>query len=43
MAKELMRVAGDHRRAGDAIAMGLQYEDADTAARIRAFLERRRR
>ena len=43
MAKELMRVVGDHRRAGDAIAMGLQYEDADTAARIRAFLDRRKR
>jgi len=43
LAKELMRVAGDHRRTGDAIAMGLQYEDADTAARIQAFLDRRRR
>ena len=38
-----MRVVGDHRRSGDAIAMGLQFEDADTAARIRAFLDRRRR
>jgi enoyl-CoA hydratase/carnithine racemase len=42
MAKELMRVAGDHRRVGDAIAMGLQYEDADTAERIQAFLDGRR-
>lgn len=41
VAKELMRVAGDHRRVGDAIAMGLQYEDADTAGRIQAFLDRR--
>lgn len=42
-AKELIRVAGDHRRYGDAIAMGLRYEDLDPAAGVQAFLDRGRR
>ncbi len=31
------------RRLADGLARRLQYEDADTAARIHAFLDRRRR